>query len=58
MHIMEMAMETNPVLKWLWANGHKVLIWIQFVIAVILWITADPSPSELMKTLQECLQGS
>ena len=50
-----LSVAENSVLKWILANGHKVLIWIQFFIAVVLWITADPSPGELMKTLQECL---
>ena len=47
----------NPIVKWVVAHGHKVLIWISFFIAVILWITADPNPGELMKTLQDCLQA-
>lgn len=47
----------NPVIKWIIAHGHKALIWLQFLIAVILWITADPDPAELMKVLQECLNS-
>ena len=47
----------NPIVKWVVAHGHKVLIWIQFFIAVILWITADPNPGELMKDAAGLLAG-
>lgn len=48
----------NSIITWILAHGHKVLIWAQFVIVVVLWITADPNPAELLAELQQCIEGA
>lgn len=48
-------MEENKALKWVLAHGHKVIIWVQFLAALLVWITADPDPSELLKLLESCI---
>lgn len=45
----------NSAIKWLIDHGHKILIWIQFLVAVVVWIAADPDPSVLLELLQSCL---
>lgn len=48
-------MTENSIIKWVLDHGHKILIWVQFVAAVLIWITADPDPAELLKALQSCV---
>ena len=45
----------NPIVQWLIDHGYKALIWIQFIVALLIWITADPDPEALLATLEQCI---
>ena len=48
-------MAENAIIKWLLDHGHKLLIWIQFIVALLVWITANPDPAALLAALQACI---
>jgi len=48
------SLRDSKVLAWLWANGHKVLLWIQFIVGALIIIGANPDPQELYDAMMKC----